>query len=188
MPRKNVIKQYQPNTYLHVYNRGVCKQDIFHEDADKDFFLGLFNRYLNPYNKQSDANRMPYPKFYDEIQIQAFCLMNNHYHLLLWLGQDPTALAPFMKSIGVSHTMYMNKRYGRVGPLLESKYKAVQVESEEQLIHLTRYIHLNPGDPFDYAYSSLSNYLGKPCPSWLQATRMLNIIRTHNYLEFMKSA
>lgn len=188
MPRKNVVKQYKPNTYLHIYNRGVAKQDIFRDNGDKDFFLGLFDRYLNPNNRQTDANRMPYPKFDDDIEIQTFCLMDNHYHLLLWLDQDPTALAPFMRSIGVSYTMYFNKRYERVGPLLESQYKCRQVGNEEDLINLSKYIHSNPQNFLSYKYSSLHTYLGKACPPWMRPQKMLQVIDQFDYLSFIKSA
>lgn len=69
--------------------------------------------------------------------------MPNHYHFILKQIQD-NGISEFINKVSNSYTKYFNTRHNRVGPLLQGQFKAVRVESDEQLIHLSRYIHLNP--------------------------------------------
>ncbi len=87
-----------------------------------------------------------------------------------------------MNRIGTNYVMYFNKRYERVGPLFQGVYKAVMVESEEQLLHLSRYIHINPlgienknfKKLIDYSYSSYGDYLGDRETNWLNSGEILS--------------
>jgi putative transposase len=189
MPSRNVIKSFAPLSYYHVYNRGVEKKDIFADAIDKDFFLSLFDRHLNPDTTQSDTNGAPYCNFSENIELQSYCVMNNHYHLFLWLDSDVSALPALMRSVGTSYSLYFNKKYERVGPLFQSRYKAARIESDSQLQHISRYIHLNPVNPESYKYSSLQYFLNpESChvPGFLRPAKTLQLFERHDYGEFLQ--
>lgn len=102
-----------------------------------------------------------------QVEIIAYCLMSNHFHILL--KQLKThGIVKFMAKFTNSYTKYFNSKHNRVGPLFQGIFKAVHVEDDEQLIHLSRYIHLNPVVGFviekekleDYPWSSNVQYLG----------------------------
>lgn len=112
--------------YYHVYNRGVNRQKIFFEAANYQFFLRRLRKYLLP----------------NEAVIIAYCLMPNHYHLLV-RTQSPR-FSEAMQAFGTSYSKAINKRFHRVGPLFQSRFRAIHVEDESYLLHLSRYIHLNP--------------------------------------------
>ncbi len=101
-----------------------------------------------------------------EIVIIAYCLMPNHFHIVLRQSTEG-GITRFMANLSNSYTKYFNKKYRRVGSLFQGPFKAKHVETEEQLIHLTRYVHLNPVASFliklddleSYPWSSFSEYL-----------------------------
>ncbi|MDO8601012.1 MAG: transposase [bacterium] len=114
------------------------------------------------------------------VDIVCFCLMSNHYHLLLRQKTD-NGISTFMQKIGTGYTMYFNEKQGRNGSLFQGTFKAKHIDQEEYLTHLTRYVHLNPAEikePYwkekgiqnqkttyefvkKYPWSSLSDYLGE---------------------------
>lgn len=181
MPSKNILKTFSPNSYYHVYNRGVEKKNILLDDADKSYFLSLFARHLDPNNEQRNVNNLIYPKYNDALELLSYCIMDNHYHLLLWQGDMTNSITGLMRSIGTAYTMYYNKKYERVGPLFQSRYKASRITSDEHLIHITRYIHLNPGDPLQYRFSSLRAYYEGANNRWLLPQRVLEIFGNEKY-------
>ncbi len=116
--------------YFHVYNRGVDKRIIFIDDRDRVKFLGCIKDLVS-----KDWN--------DYVKILAYCLMDNHYHLLIeQLSED--GLPKYMQRVGTAYTMYFNKKYERSGALFESRYKSKHITSDTYLFHIFRYIHLNP--------------------------------------------
>jgi REP element-mobilizing transposase RayT len=98
------------------------------------------------------------------VDIVAYCLMPNHFHLLVCPQDDE--LSRRMQRLTISYTKAMNKRYDRSGALFEGQFQAVQVDRDEYLVHLSRYIHLNPveaglcGRPEDWEFSSYRDYVG----------------------------
>lgn len=112
--------------------------------------------------------------------------MGNHFHTLFYLGEDVSAISEFMRSIGTSYTMYFNKKYKRVGPLFQGTYKASCVTSDSYLLHISRYIHLNPREYETYKYSSLPAYLSKKSVLWLKPQKILDLFEGDDYMEFMK--
>jgi len=98
------------------------------------------------------------------VKIISYCLMPNHFHLLLQ-QLKAGGIAKFLSQISNSYTRYFNTKYGRTGSLLQGVFKSVYVEDDEQLMHLSRYIHLNPTvsglvkRPQNYPYSSYSSFL-----------------------------
>jgi len=169
MPRKHTIKIYAASHYYHIFNRGTNKQHIFLDKEDYNYFLKIIKECLSPLSNENQ----PYPKkitdpVAKEIDLLAYCLMPNHFHFLLKQHTE-NGITTFMRKLMTKYVMYFNQRHKRTGGLLEGRYKAVLVATDEQLICLTRYIHLNPkSNPLSYPYSSLSNYLKNVFPNWLK--------------------
>lgn len=105
---------------------------------------------------------------YHRVQILAYCLMPNHYHLLVAQLHDGGVVS-MMRSLLNSFTQYYNKSHKRFGPLFQPQFKAKSIYTDEVLTHVSRYIHLNPyssgivstfNDLFEYKYSSINEYCG----------------------------
>lgn len=148
MPARNRIKTYVEGGFYHVYNRGVNRMEIFKDERDEGVFLSYLKTYLldkdkEELRKNKLMKELALNNFFSRIDLVAYCLMTNHYHFLI-RQEGVEDLTSFMKSLMTRYSQYFNKRYRRVGPIFQGRYKAVLVESEEQLNHLSRYIHLNP--------------------------------------------
>ena len=190
MPSKNIIKEYVGEACYHVYNRGVAKQDIFLDKQDYKTFLSYLKIYLS---KKDDSQKIAPTRqlknFFEELTLLAYCLMPNHFHLLVWQKNQRT-MANFMRSIGTKYSRYFNKKYHRVGPVFQSRYKAVLVTEENQFIYLSKYIHRNPlptrTDLVGYKYSSYQNYLGLFNQTWLNTSEILSYFSKTNSGESYK--
>lgn len=147
----------------HIFNRGVNKQDIFINNEDYKRFLTAAIHYQE--KKEKFTNRVDdEPGSIKEIQIFAYCIMPNHFHFLVRQLEDG-GLSSYMHRITNSYAHYMNMKYERVGALFQGRYKNVLIENDEQLMHVSRYIHLNPlianivFDLSDYKWSSYLAYI-----------------------------
>ena len=198
MPSKYSVKIFVEDGIYHVYNRGVEKRKIFEEDQDYKAFLHYLKRYLT----DEDGEVRPRWKkdLSQNIQLLAYCLMPNHFHLLLkQLSKE--YLTIFMRCVSNAYTRYFNEKYKRIGPLLQGKYKAVLVDKDLYLLHLTRYIHINPIGHKEnitrsdlvmltrYPYSSYNAYLGKWTTSWLHPEIALGFFKNngnHSYENFVE--
>lgn len=156
--------------YYHIYNRGVEKRDVFLDKRDYWRFLETLNYYrLTPQPmKLSDFRRssIKSQKIDNQteiIQIFCYCLMPNHFHLLLKQTSD-SGITQFLRKAADSYTRYFNTKYDRVGPLFQGTFKAKLIESDEYLLQLSKYIHRNPlplkmWEGKVYPYSSYGYYL-----------------------------
>jgi REP element-mobilizing transposase RayT len=171
MPSRNIIRQDAPDAYYHVYARGINRAPIFHGAEDKEYFLYLFARHLSVEQKHSKFG-YAYPHYRDELELLAYCLMDNHFHLLVYQAQV-SALSAFMKSIMAAYTAYYNRTYSRRGPLFESRFKAVMINHDAYLSHISRYIHLNPRSWKYFPYSSLIHIRKGTEPEWLHTGKIL---------------
>src|SRR3990167_2115789 len=135
MPSRNVNKDYVAESYYHIYNRGLNRQMVFKGENDHEVFLGLLKRYLAD-DQDRRPNRLFYPSFYQDIELLAFCLMPNHYHLFIYQHR-PNAISELMKSLDVAYTMYFNRRYKKTGPVFQQRYKAVRITDDDQLLHIS---------------------------------------------------
>lgn len=159
--------------YYHVYNRGVAKQKIFHDTQDYLHYLHTLSFYLekDPDNKLSALSAIQRAKILSKepqlplVEILAYCLMPNHFHLIVKQLSDE-GITTFLRRTSNSYARAYNTRYDRVGTLYQGRFSAVLVENDEQLLHLSRYIHLNPfianlcDKPEEYQWSSYRlNYL-----------------------------
>lgn len=185
MPSRNVIRQDASDSYYHVYARGASKAKIFLEPVDKSYFLRLFERYLS---KEIAKNKQGfvYPKYNKQIKLLCFCLMDNHFHLLIYQGEQ-YSLSTFMKSLLLSYSMYFNLKYKRSGSLFESRFKSVLIDTDTYLLHISRYIHLNPQNWKRFPFSSLQYYSSKTGPNWLCTEKILALFQNRSeYLEFVE--
>jgi len=184
MPSKNSIKQYAAESYYHIYNRGVAKQIIFAETDDYVVFLSLLKRYLS-LTPLTDKQGRKYPNYSKDIELLAFCLMPNHFHLLIYQGDDSKAMEALMRSVITSYSGYFNRKYKRVGHLFQGAYKASRIDDEAYLQHISRYIHLNPKDWQAYEWSSLPYYLDQKQADWLLPAKILDIFEGESYKDFV---
>jgi len=156
--------------YYHIYNRGVEKRVIFEKQWDYSRLIKTIKYYqlLGPKPKLSRflMGSIFKPDTDKKIvDIICYCLMPNHFHFLLRQVQDG-GISEFVSKLSNSYTKYYNVKYKRVGPLLQGEFKAVLIESDEQLVHVSRYIHLNPFASFlikdlnEYRWSSYKEYIG----------------------------
>ncbi len=184
MPSRNVLKSLAPDSYYHLYARGSSKQAIFLDDADFTYFLSLFARYLS--KKQTVSNTgVLYPNFYGRVELLTYCLMGNHFHLLIW-QKDATAMTELMRSIMTSYSRYFNLKYKRSGSLFESRYKASKINQNKYLEHISRYIHLNPRYWQRYPYSSLGYYFDER-PEWLKPDTIEALFMGRTvYMQFLR--
>lgn len=135
--------------YYHFYNRGVNREKIFFKKRNWRFFLQRMRHYFKP----------------EFLDILAYCLMPNHYHMLVYLKTNEVSKV-VMQPFGTSYTKAINSQQKRVGPLYQGPFRARHVNREEYLAHVSRYIHLNPvraglvSGPADWEYSSYGDYVG----------------------------
>ena len=171
------------DSFQHIYARGHSRHKIFGDEQDYITFLTLLQRYLSAEDAH-DAYGVPYPNFYNKLELLAYVLMPNHFHLLIYQRQ-PQAMTNFMRSLLTSYSRYFNKKYKRSGPLFESRYKASMISDDSYLEHISRYIHLNPREWRSYEYSSLPYYLQRDEVSWIRPKRILELFESpEEYLEF----
>jgi len=198
MARKNTRKKFVENSFYHIYNRGIEGREIFLEPEDYNVFLANLKRYLAPVAVEARAGYKPdkpsvvsykqQMNLHGQVTLLAYCLMPNHFHLLV-RQSIPRGITALMRRVCVNYCMYFNRKYDRQGSLFESIYKAVLIEDEPQLLHLTRYIHLNPislkvsrfgpvstvttARPDEYEYSSYSKYLNLQTLPWFDPQPIL---------------
>lgn len=176
------LPQLSTNEIYHVYNRGVDKRDLFNQEKDYLRFIRCFSLFKNPF-----------------VNILAFCLMPNHFHLLLEQCVED-GITKFLHKLCTSHAMYFNLSYDRNGALFEPKFKAKHIHNESYYSQISKYIHLNPLDLFiglscrnkydlllNYPWSSLPAYLGQKHPDFLD-TRIIDEFQgPEDYLAFLKA-
>ncbi len=215
MPSRFQIKTYTENTFHHLFNRGVEKRPIFLDEKDYAVLLSYLKTYLSPkdelflhtqatnpsvsWRERDQALRLlRMNNFYGTIRLLAYCLMPNHFHMIVWQKHGP-GIDEFMNSLWTRYTMYFNRKYRRVGTLFQSVYKAVAVVSDEQLLHLTRYIHQNPiahrklhtlaskGEALrSYIWSSYKEYLGLHHTEWIDTYTVLSRWHINKEYEYEK--
>jgi putative transposase len=170
----------------HVLSRGVDKRRIFMDN--KDYFRFIHDLFefndeapaVNTFRKMNDIVSRYNKSRKLLVDILAFCLMPNHYHLFLE-SRGEGGVSKFMRKLNVGYAKYFNQKYKRTGTLFEGRYKSIRITSQAHFIHLPYYIHLNPLDLFapewrerklkdykkslnflsSYRWSSHLDYLGK---------------------------
>ncbi|MDR0398060.1 MAG: transposase [Candidatus Nomurabacteria bacterium] len=183
MVRKNTYRTDYGDTYYHVYNRGIDGMELFRDEDDHRYFEYLIMRCLSP-KPLKDSFGREYRNFYGLVRLHAYCLMPNHYHLLVW-QKESGLISKFISAVCIPYGMYFNKKYKRQGTIFESKYKAVRVETDPQLMHVSRYIHLNPVGYRLWDHSSYSDYVYSP-RDWVTTDFVLGLFPSKKaYLDFV---
>ena len=135
--------------YYHVFNRGNRKQDIFLEKSDYLKYLEKLREYKKKYN----------------ISIICYCLMPNHFHLLLRQNSD-IPIYKFMHALHTSYSIYFNQTHDKVGRMFQGRFKQKEINKDEYLSLVTSYIHFNPvkdgltEELDNYQWSSYLDYIG----------------------------
>lgn len=189
MPSRNSLKEYAPHTYYHVYNRGVEKKDIFLAEQDYAFFAKLLRKYLDP-SYSRPPSETPRISLARSINLLAYCLMPAHFHILLYQLDDEKALEKLFRRVMTGYVMYFNKKYRRIGPLFQGRYKASRIGDDIYLFHISRYIHLNPldiGQMYEnYPYSSYQEYLKPTNRRFIQPKLILELFEDVDYSSSVK--
>ncbi|MCL4417121.1 MAG: transposase [Patescibacteria group bacterium] len=180
MPGKNTLKTYVENGYYHIYNRGIDKKEIFIDEKDCTVFLHYLKLYLDtPQNLLKDKPLSPKLLYKinnlnlnREIDLLSFTLMPNHFHLQV-KQYTKEAIQKLTRRVLTCFVRYYNNKYKRIGTLFESVYKAALIETEEQNLYLSSYIHRNPmklkSSKFDYVqFSSYPYYLKSKTADWIK--------------------
>lgn len=175
MPSRHVLKIDIAHSYYHVYARGHGRKKLFRDEEDFTVFINLFARYLS-HSPARDRNGAPYPHLAGKVSLLCYCLMPNHFHLLLYQDVEGS-MSGLMRGIMTSYSRYFNKKYNLSGALFESRYKASRISSDSYLMHISRYIHLNPRDWLAYPHSSIHAYF-MGAPEWLEPTRVIDLFGT----------
>ena len=167
-------RNFAPNTIFHIYNRGNNREEIFFNEQDYKAFLfriGLALGIELEILQKENLLSLPYSRIRingnkNLFRLHAFCLMPNHFHLLIEQTGD-ISVSKLISQICTSYSMYINKKYKRVGHVFQDKFKAVLIENNPQLMWISAYIHMNPvksklvKHPSDYKWSSYNDFLGK---------------------------
>jgi putative transposase len=146
MPRRTIV--LEPEHCYHLYNRGNNHQTVFFERENYLHFLRLVRRYL----------------VVQTLDVLAYCLMPNHYHLLVYFRAGN--LSEAMQLLSLAYTKAINRRYDRAGSLFQGRFQSAWVNRDDYLCHLVQYIHLNPvkagliSNPQEWEFSSYSEYAG----------------------------
>lgn len=174
-----------PGEYYHIYNRGVGKKNIFHTDGDRARFIflllilqapvvlknmsRLIKEFSTTFNINSvlDKNEIQNIKQERYLELNAFSLMPNHFHLLV-KEHKPGGISKYLQRVLTAYTMYYNIRNETTGHLFQGPYKIVHIKDDSQLMHCSAYIHRNPleigcllSNLHNYKWSSYCDYIGK---------------------------
>jgi len=155
--------------FYHIYNRGVEKRRVYEDRRCYRRFLQAIRYYQLEGPKPKFSNSFNNKTFKPDlskkiVDVICYCLMPNHFHFLLKQLKDG-GISEFISKLINSYTKFYNLKYNRVGPLFQGQFKAVLIESDEQLLHVSRYIHLNPIASFlvkdlnQHEWSSYQEYI-----------------------------
>ncbi|MEK7627021.1 MAG: transposase [Patescibacteria group bacterium] len=189
MPIRKI--QFENGEFYHVFNRGVEKRRIFMNNKDYLRFIkniNIFNDDKLVLRSERRLSHLPYPGYGDIavsgirrdpfVNIVCFCLMPNHYHLLIQQLSD-NGLSRFLGKVCLGYVHYFNTKYERVGSLFQGRFKAVHIDNDEQLKHTSRYIHLNPVELIE------NDWKEKGIENWNKTNEFLENYRWSSYLDYI---
>lgn len=193
MPSVYYHRNFKPQYFYHIFNRGAYKHKLFHDKEDYEDFLGILAYYL----KYPRAKKLSYMKtvkrphilvpnqYVDSVRLVAYCLMPNHFHFILKQlssATKQTNISNLMRRVSITYAMHFQYKYKHTGHLFEGKFKNVIVDSSEQLLYLSKYIHQHKTPQ-----SSLPVYLKQTEQlDWLYPKYVEKL--TKNYSKFLASA
>lgn len=167
------LKMSQGGMY-HICNKSIANFGIFQSEFNAQRFLETVDCYNKIHvwtsfsqalkNNNYEYSNIIFPKEDPIIKFLSYCIMPDHYHLLIKVLIN-YSIAKYLNDIENSYTRYFNIKFHRKGPLWQSNYKVVPITSNEQLLHVSRYIHLNPTTaklvekPEDWLFSSYKDII-----------------------------
>lgn len=204
MPNRKIV--LATNQIYHVINRSINESILFHSTREYSRLLQLLDFYrfdslkisfshfkrLRDDIKEAFMQNLKTSNKY-RVEVLAFCLMPNHFHLLLHQLRN-NGISKMLADLQNSYVKFYNLRNNRSGPLFQSRFKAVRVETDEQLLHVSRYIHLNPVTSYliepqemeTYRFSSFRSYLKPDSNIFINTELVLNLSGgMHKYREFV---
>ena len=191
------------NEIYHIFNRTVANEPLFTNVKEYKIFVKTieyysyvntpfrFSHYLKLNNKEKQALLNTLYQNKKLVEIYSYCLMPNHYHLLVKQLVDK-GISNYMRFSQNSYAKYLNLKKKRNGAVFQSPFKAVRIETGEQFMHVARYIHLNPFTGFvidsldklkDYEWSSYKDYLGKRASKFLVTNYLKSFYKNNNEFE-----
>jgi REP element-mobilizing transposase RayT len=185
MPYRNTRNRTRTNADFHTYNREQHREPMFVDDEDRRMFLWLVRRYLSTV-VHTDARGRPYRNLRSHVQLLAFALMGNHFHLVLRQLRT-RGLETFMNGVMSSYVRYFNKRHGGSGTLFTERFRAVEKLDRRSRLNAIAYVHDNHGIDCRCEFCSHRFYvgLGDGVPSWIAAEQGIRMFGgTENYLEY----
>lgn len=187
------------NEIYHVFNRSIAGQKIFTTSYDCDRYLQLISFYrfsklplrFSYYKRLSKDLKEDFTKKYlvdntRSISILAYCIMPNHFHFLIKQITE-NALSNFMRNIQNGYSKYFNLKYKRTGSLFQCMFKAARIETDEQLLHVSRYIHLNPTTAYLVKREKLEEYFWSSLPIYIQDSHAISFVDYEQILHFFSN-
>jgi len=197
MPRRNIV--LAENEIYHVFNRGIMKLPIYLMPSDYLRFLELiaYYRFSNTPTSYSDLKKFSIEKRNQileelkkknmlQVEIFAYCLMPNHFHFVV-KQINKNGISTFMSNILNGYTKYFNIKNNRIGPLYQSSFKVVRIETDEQFLHTCRYVHLNPSTSFLVKSDLLEKYKWSSYPYYIENNSTETFLNTKELLSFFKN-
>jgi putative transposase len=190
MPYRRIV--FTTGEVYHVLNRGIAQAPIFLSPKEYKRFLQLIDYYrffdlsisFSHFSRLCLKDKKEFKNNLKEKQVEifAFCLMPNHFHLLLRQEKEG-GIAKTLSNLQNGYAKYFNIKHKRSGSLFQSMFKAIRIETDEQLLHVSRYIHLNPSSSYlvkikdlsKYPWSSLLDYLKNKSSSFTNAKLILEL-------------
>jgi putative transposase len=201
--RSRDYKDFAPDSYYHIFNRGNAKMNIFLDEEDYKFFMlrleeNLFPERFNKNRRASSVNSVVRREKYarkllpaNSFSLVCYCLMPNHFHLLV-RQNSKVKISELMLRVCGSYAKYFNKKYDRVGSIFQDQFKAVLVGRNNYLLWLSAYIHKNPvegklvTDPKKWKWSSYSDFVGQEKVSLCDKDVILKQLSVGKYENLVK--
>jgi putative transposase len=202
-------KEFAKREWHHIFSRGNGKMEVFRNGQDYAVFTHRIEAILGTSNGQGGQGRplttaqgttngrvrvrvTPLEK--DSFTVAAYCLMPNHFHFLIRQNTDTPTSKLFLKLL-TSYSMYFNRKYEHVGHVFQDRFRAVHIENETQLKHVSAYIHLNPQtarlvrSAHGWPYSSYAAYLGEKKVALCDTSPVLELFKNaREYRRFVEDA
>lgn len=121
-------EKYKNRTFYHVYNRGHRKDLLYRDKKDYKHFESLVFKYARKY----------------DVVLVSYCLMPNHFHFILWLGESKTDITKFMHGLKTAYALYFNRKFNFVGSPYQGRYESREIDGEDDLCFVLDYIKNNP--------------------------------------------
>lgn len=199
MPSKFLQRNFKPQHFYHIFNRGAFKHKIFKDKQDYQVFTNILSYYLKyprtrhfAYQKKVNDFQGRFLEKEPTVHLVAYCQLPNHYHFLvkqLPNAIEKTNISNLIRRLSVSYSIHFRHKYKHSGSIFEGKFKSVVVDSDKQLLYLSKYIHQNPikltKKLENYPYSSLPVYLKQTEPlDWLYPKYVTRL--TKSYYQYFK--